>query len=83
MANAISANLPSNITVYPAADRFSGPRPAVLVLPGGRFRELPPHEGEGYARWLSSIGLHAFVLDYRLLPEGFPAPLVDARAGLD
>ncbi|MFY1689418.1 alpha/beta hydrolase [Plantactinospora sp. WMMB782] len=71
------------MTVYPADDRFTGPRPAVLVLPGGRFRELPPHEGEGYARWLSSIGLHAFVLEYRLLPHRFPAPLQDARAGLD
>ncbi|CAM3545214.1 alpha/beta hydrolase [Stackebrandtia soli] len=83
MANAISAQLPSNITVYPADNRFTGPRPSILVLPGGRFQELPPHEGEGYARWLSGIGLHAFVLDYRLLPDRFPAPLVDARAGLD
>ncbi|ADD40521.1 alpha/beta hydrolase [Stackebrandtia nassauensis] len=85
MAVAISASQPTiseRITVYPADDRFTGPRPSVLVLPGGRYRELPPHEGEGYARWLSSIGLHAFVLAYRLLPEQFPAPLEDARAAL-
>lgn len=77
------ATISEQITIYPADDRFDGPRPSVLVLPGGRFQELPPHEGEGYARWLSSIGLNAFVLEYRLLPERFPAPLVDARAGLD
>lgn len=77
------ATISEQITIYPADDRFSGPRPSILVLPGGRFAELPPHEGEGYARWLSSIGLHAFVLSYRLLPHRFPAPLEDARAGLD
>ncbi|HIW64326.1 MAG TPA: alpha/beta hydrolase [Candidatus Stackebrandtia excrementipullorum] len=71
------------ITVYPAENRFNGPRPSILVLPGGGYRELPPHEGEGYARWLASIGLHAFVLNYRLLPDRFPAPLEDARAGLE
>ncbi|WP_211236625.1 alpha/beta hydrolase [Arthrobacter castelli] len=68
--------------IYPAAPGFFGPRPSVLVLPGGAFREHTGHEGEGYARWLSDIGLHAFVVNYRLLPHGFPAPLEDARAGL-
>ncbi|WP_211246448.1 alpha/beta hydrolase [Amycolatopsis taiwanensis] len=77
------ATISERITVYPADGRFTGPRPSILVLPGGRYRELPPHEGAGYARWLSSIGLHAFVLEYRLLPDRFPAPLQDARAGLD
>lgn len=77
------APISQHITVYPADDRFTGSRPSILVIPGGRYRELPPHEGEGYARWLAGIGLHAFVLQYRLLPEGFPAPLQDARAGLD
>ncbi|MER5766591.1 hypothetical protein [Streptomyces sp. NPDC001985] len=32
------------ITLHPAEDRFPGPRPAVLVLPGGGFRQLPPRE---------------------------------------
>jgi hypothetical protein len=44
------ATISERITVYPADDRFTGPRPSILVLPGGRFTELPPHEGEGYAR---------------------------------
>lgn len=78
-----AATISERITVYRADDRFTGPRPSILVLPGGRYQELPPHEGEGYARWLSSIGLHAFVLEYRLLPDRFPAPLQDARAGLN
>jgi acetyl esterase/lipase len=53
------------------------------VLPGGGFRIHAEHEGEGYARWLSGLGVHAFVLRYRLLPHRFPAPLQDARAALD
>lgn len=77
------ATISEHITIFPADDRFTGPRPSILVIPGGAYRELPPHEGEGYARWLAGIGLHAFVLEYRLLPERLPAPLQDARAGLD
>ncbi|WP_233571034.1 alpha/beta hydrolase [Nocardiopsis sp. Huas11] len=83
MATAIPTPIAQRITLDPADDPFVGPRPAVLVLPGGRFQELPKHEGEGYARWLSGLGLHAFVLSYRLLPDRFPAPLEDARAALD
>jgi acetyl esterase/lipase len=68
------------VTSYPAADGFAGPRPAVLVLPGGGFRFHAAHEGEGYARWLSGLGLHAFVLDYPLMTDHrFPAPLVSSR----
>ncbi|WP_218024438.1 alpha/beta hydrolase [Nocardia lijiangensis] len=83
---AISSNVDSiapRVSIYPADKAFVGPRPSVLIFPGGGFRELTEHEGEGYARWLSSIGCHAFVLEYRLLPHRFPAPLEDARAGLE
>jgi len=72
-----------DISIHPAAAGYTGARPAVLVLPGGGFRVHTEHEGEGYARWLSGIGVHAFVLRYRLLPSQFPAPLQDARAGLE
>ncbi|MEV6599857.1 alpha/beta hydrolase [Actinoplanes sp. NPDC051346] len=73
-----------DVTTYPAHERFHGPRPAVLVLPGGAYRFHPEHEGEGYARWLSDIGLHAFVLRYPLMTEHrFPAPLESCRAALE
>jgi acetyl esterase/lipase len=71
------------LSIHPSDPAFSGPRPAILVLPGGGYREHAEHEGEGYARWLSGLGVHAFVLRYRLLPHRFPAPLQDARAGLN
>lgn len=72
-----------DITTYPCDASFPGRRPGVLVLPGGGYRFHSEHEGEGYARWLSGIGLHAFVLRYPLMTEHrFPAPLETCRAAL-
>ena len=51
---------PYPLDAYPATG--DGPRPAVLVLPGGGYQTLADHEGHDYARWLSGLGLHAFVL---------------------
>ncbi|MGB3185722.1 MAG: alpha/beta hydrolase [Ornithinimicrobium sp.] len=59
------------------------PHPAVLVLPGGGFREHAEHDGQGYAQWLNSIGLQAAVLNYQLLPDPFPLALAQSRAALD
>lgn len=56
--------------------------PALLVLPGGGFREHTAHDGEGYAQWLNSLGLGAVVLRYRLRPDPFPLALRQARAAL-
>ncbi|AGL17426.1 alpha/beta hydrolase [Actinoplanes sp. N902-109] len=67
-----------NVTIHPAAG--DQPAPAVLVLPGGGYRYHAEHEGHGYARWLSGIGVHAFVFDYPLpADEPFPAPLSACR----
>ena len=66
-------------------DLHPGPVPgsgAVLVLPGGGFREHTGHDGAGYARWLNTIGLGAVVLRYRLRPDPFPLALQQARATL-
>lgn len=53
---------------------------SIIVFPGGGYGMLAPHEGEGYARWLAGLGLHAWVLQYRLGPHGYrhPAMLHDA-----
>lgn len=66
-------------TLYPAGDDLA---PAVLVLPGGGYARLAPHEGEPMALWLNSLGIHAAVLRY---PTGFqtwPRPLQEARKAL-
>ncbi len=57
---------------------------AILVLPGGGYSSLAPHEGESFARWFASIGYHAFELRYRLSTHGYrhPTMWVDASRAL-
>lgn len=44
---------------------------AIVVCPGGGFQFLPwEHEGTEIAKWLSSRGIAAFVLKYRLIDTG-------------
>jgi acetyl esterase/lipase len=65
------------LTVYgPAVDRPNGT--AVIVCPGGGYVRLSmQREGEQYAAWLSTLGITAFVLKYRMQEFGHPAPLRD------
>jgi len=65
------------LTVYPAAvDRANGT--AVIICPGGGYvRQSTRREGEQYAHWLSTLGVTSFVLTYRQLEFGHPAPLQD------
>ena len=51
----------------------------VIIFPGGGYNHRAVHEGEGYARYLNSIGLDAFVCQYRVWPHKFPLQLLDAR----
>jgi acetyl esterase/lipase len=60
----------------PAADRPNGT--AVIICPGGGYvRMSTAREGEQYANWLSTLGVTAFVLKYRMQEYGHPAPLQD------
>jgi acetyl esterase/lipase len=63
--------------LYPAPG--AGPHPAVVVLPGGGYTHLVmDKEGGMEARWLNSIGVSAYVLQYRLWPRyRYPFPLID------
>lgn len=70
----------ATLTAVPA--RTDGPRPAVLVLPGGGYGHQADHEAEPVAEWLASLGIHAYVLRYRVAPHRHPAPLEDAKAAL-
>jgi len=54
----------------------------VVICPGGGYAIRAQHEGKGYAEYLNSIGLDAFVLDYRVKPYRFPCPLLDARRAI-
>ena len=71
------------ITVYLApADRATGA--AVVVCPGGGYRVVAAdHEGRQVALWLNSLGVSAFVLQYRLGDRyRHPAPLQDAQRAI-
>ena len=57
-------------------------RAAVVVCPGGGYAVRAPHEGAPIALWLNSLGVHAFVCDYRVAPARHPAPLDDAQRAL-
>jgi acetyl esterase/lipase len=53
--------------VYPPEER-KATGTAIIICPGGSYRGLAKHEGEDYALFLSSLGIKAFVLKYRLGP---------------
>lgn len=55
------------LTVYPP-DESKATGTAIIICPGGSYRGLARHEGEDYALFLSSLGIKAFVLKYRLGP---------------
>ncbi|HEX5218332.1 MAG TPA: alpha/beta hydrolase fold domain-containing protein [Verrucomicrobiae bacterium] len=62
------------LTMY-APDVAKATGVAVIVAPGGGYVRVG--DGRTDARWLNSIGITAFVLKYRLIEYGHPAPLQD------
>lgn len=72
-----------SLTVYPAPEKSAVPT-AVIVCPGGGYGFLAnDHEGDQIARWLNSLGIQAFVLQYRIAPRyRYPAPLLDAQRAI-
>jgi acetyl esterase/lipase len=72
-----------SITIYlPAADKGTGA--AVVVCPGGGYGALAlDHEGKQVADWLTSNGIAAFVLRYRIAPRyHHPVPLQDVQRAI-
>ena len=65
------------VTFYPTYQKVSNA--AVVIFPGGGYTWCAPHEGGGYAYLISTLGINAFVVDYRVAPASFPCPLLDAR----
>jgi len=72
-----------NLTVYPAPEKSAVPT-GVIVFPGGGYGALAKdHEGDQIARWLNSLGIQAFVLQYRIAPRyHYPAPYLDAQRAI-
>jgi len=65
---------------YPAQEKKTDA--TVIICPGGAYQHLAPHEGMGYAEFFNSIGMDAFVCQYRVSPHRFPLPLLDVRRAI-
>lgn len=65
------------ITYYRAENKKSNG--AFVIFPGGGYSVLADYEGRGYAEFLNLNGIDAFVVEYRVAPNDFPLPLLDAR----
>ncbi len=77
------ADKPTLTIWLPAADKSVGT--GVVICPGGGYGGLAlGHEGVDVAKWLNSLGVAAFVLQYRHRGTGYghPAPLDDAQRAL-
>ena len=65
---------------YPAKEKKTDA--TVVICPGGAYAMRAEHEGKGYAEFLNSIGMDAFVCQYRVAPHHFPLPLLDIRRAI-
>ncbi|WP_121664846.1 alpha/beta hydrolase [Metabacillus litoralis] len=57
-------------------------RGAIIICPGGGYQRRANHEGEPVAKWLNTLGISAFVVNYRVSPNKHPAPLADAQRAI-
>lgn len=75
-------DIPTLTPFFAPADTATGA--AFVICPGGGYAVLAPHEGEGYAHWLNSLGISGFVLKYRLGSAGYrhPRMLEDAARAI-
>jgi acetyl esterase/lipase len=53
---------------------------AIIICPGGAYRGLAAHEGEDYARFLTTYGITGLVLKYRHGGGGYKYPDITADA---
>ncbi|MFO1064102.1 MAG: alpha/beta hydrolase [Pirellulales bacterium] len=65
-----------------ALEKQSKPTAALVILPGGGYGGLAiDHEGHQIARWANSLGMSAFICEYRHRGKGYghPNPMLDAQ----
>ncbi len=65
---------------YPSITK--GSDATVVICPGGGYAGRAPHEGRGYAEYFNTLGMNAFVCQYRVSPHRFPLPLLDIRRAI-
>ena len=69
------------LTVFDSSGGGSGKGSAVIIMPSGGYNQLTGKAAREMADWFTARGFRAFVLSYRLSPNGYlmPVPLLDAR----
>lgn len=67
-------DIPTLTPYFPDSKSATGA--AILVFPGGGYGGLASHEGEDYALFLNTLGIAAFVLQYRLGSNGYRHPIM-------
>lgn len=55
---------------------------AIVVCPGGAYCGRADYEGNDVGAWLNTIGITAFVLEYRVAPSKAPAQPSDAQRAM-
>lgn len=65
---------PTITPFLPPTEKATGA--AIVICPGGGYGGLAPHEGAGYAEYLSQQGVTCFVLKYRLGSKGYRHPIM-------
>lgn len=70
------------LTLFPApADKATGA--AVIVCPGGGYGgHAMGYEGYDVAEWFNTLGISAYVLQYRVAPYRHPIPLGDLQRAI-
>lgn len=71
--------VPTMTAYFPEEKRSKS---AILIFPGGAYENLADHEGDKYAKFLAENGYISFVVNYRVSPNRFPLPLLDARRAI-
>lgn len=76
-------DMPTLTPYYASSTKATGA--AMIVCPGGGYSFLSSlYEGSYFAEWLNQLGISAFVLKYRLGPDGYhmPVQLDDAQRAI-
>ena len=72
-----ASDVPTITIMKAAADKATGA--AVVICPGGGYGFLAmDHEGTQVAEYFNKLGVHAFILKYRIVQKDRPRPLKDA-----
>lgn len=69
-----------NISVYKPLIKVG--KGCIIIFAGGGYAVRCNYEDVSYAHFINSLGLTAFVVDYRVYPNQFPDELSDARTAV-